>query len=142
MPAKKSKPRKKSKKEPKYLEANGLRIKDLNGRIRALLVTDSPDGRVSFNLYGDPDTQVAISAGPEGYAGMDLIYGSKMALSVGVCHGESGITICDHLGRPSFFIVAGTEEGCGRIRIYHEGKLIGKPSDDIPSIWRNSVNSV
>jgi hypothetical protein len=113
-PVKKTKPKRK----PKYLEANGLLIRDMKGKVRAFLSAESPNGHVSFNLYGDPDTQVAISAGPDGHAGMDLMYGSKMALSVGVNNGASGITICDQQGRPSFFIVASTDEGCGRIRIY------------------------
>jgi hypothetical protein len=126
MPIKKSKLKKKTGKKAKYLVANGLRIEDMKGKVRAFLAADGPDGYVSFNLYGDSDTQVALSAGPDGHAGMDLMYGPKLALSVGVNKGASGITICDHLGRPSFFILASTNDGCGRIRIYHEGKLIWK----------------
>jgi hypothetical protein len=125
MPVKKTKPIKR-KRKPKYLEANGLCIKDMKGKIRAFLMADGPDGHVSFNLYGDTDSQVAISAGPNGHAGMDLSYGSKVALSVGANREGAGISISDHLGRPSFFIVSSTKKGCGRIRIYHEGKLIWK----------------
>ena len=127
MPAKKSKPAKKPKKKPKYLEANGLYIKDMKGKVRASIDTSSAvKGWVALNLYGDPDSQVAISAGPDGYAGMSLFYGSKATLSLGATREGAGITICDHLGRPSFFITASTEKGCGRIRIYHESKLVWK----------------
>jgi len=126
MTTKKPKPVKKSKKKPKFLEANGLYIKDMKGKIRASLSTVGPKGYVSLNLYGAPDSQVAISSGPDGRAGIDLYYGNKAALSVGATKEGAGISICDHKGRPSFFILASTKRGCGRIRIFPEGKLIWK----------------
>jgi hypothetical protein len=125
MAVKKPKLAKESKK-PKFLEANGLFIKDLKGKVRASLNAASLDGHVSLNLYGDPDSQLAISAGPDGHAGMDLFYENKVALSVGVTKEGAGISICDQEGRPSFFISASTKRGCGRIRIFHEGKLVWK----------------
>jgi hypothetical protein len=98
----------------------------MKGKVRALLTAESPDGYVSFNLSGDSDSQVAISAGPEGSAGMTLLYGAKPALSIGVTQKGAGISICDQQGRPSFFISASTDEAAGSIRIYHESKLVWK----------------
>jgi hypothetical protein len=118
-----------SKRKPKYLEANGLVIKDMKGKVRASIDTsEKVKGWVALNLYGDPDSQVAISAGPDGHAGMDVFYNNKTALSIGATREGTGIQLCDELGRPSFFIVAGNQKGSGRIRIYQDGKLIWKTS--------------